>query len=243
MKYLVQTNNITEEKNKDLDYNRVILNTENKQIYVISKPTYHLVDLGLPSGTLWMDRNIGAKEITDSGLYFAWGETQGYTADEVGVKKQFTWYDYKFGEYEKLSKYNGTDGLIELELSDDAAYKYTNGKCKMPTKELIEELLDSTNAEYTSINQVNGYLLHSTVNSNTIFLPCSGYVKDSEVANCNIVGRMLCNKISFFSSGEINTYYNSFLQFTESEITMSDLYYYNVGRCCGQSVRGVMIKQ
>ena len=27
------------------------------------------VDLGLPSGTLWCDRNVGANEISDYGLY------------------------------------------------------------------------------------------------------------------------------------------------------------------------------
>ena len=32
-----------------------------------------LIDLGLPSGTLWADRNIGAKSPTDAGLYFQWG--------------------------------------------------------------------------------------------------------------------------------------------------------------------------
>ena len=34
------------------------------------------VDLGLPSGTLWADRNVGANAVTDFGDYFAWGETQ-----------------------------------------------------------------------------------------------------------------------------------------------------------------------
>ena len=36
---------------------------------------YNAVDLGLPSGTLWADRNIGADFPEDSGDYFAWGET------------------------------------------------------------------------------------------------------------------------------------------------------------------------
>lgn len=48
---------------------------------------YELVDLGLPSGTLWMDRNISASSPEDAVLYFAWGETQGYTTDEVGKAK------------------------------------------------------------------------------------------------------------------------------------------------------------
>lgn len=38
------------------------------------------VDLGLPSGTLWATMNVGANSPTDYGLYFAWGETQGYTS-------------------------------------------------------------------------------------------------------------------------------------------------------------------
>ena len=36
------------------------------------------VDLGLPSGKLWSDRNIGALSAESAGLYFAWGETEGY---------------------------------------------------------------------------------------------------------------------------------------------------------------------
>jgi hypothetical protein len=36
--------------------------------------------LGLPSGTLWAKMNVGASTETDTGLYFAWGETQGYAA-------------------------------------------------------------------------------------------------------------------------------------------------------------------
>ena len=41
------------------------------------------VDLGLPSGTKWAKMNVGASSETDAGLYFAWGETQGYTASQV----------------------------------------------------------------------------------------------------------------------------------------------------------------
>ena len=39
---------------------------------------YNMVDLGLPSGLLWADRNVGASSPEDVGLYFAWGETVGY---------------------------------------------------------------------------------------------------------------------------------------------------------------------
>ena len=41
------------------------------------------VDLGLPSGLLWADRNVGAESPEDPGLYFQWGDTVGYTAEQV----------------------------------------------------------------------------------------------------------------------------------------------------------------
>ena len=36
------------------------------------------IDLGLPSGLLWADRNIGAENPEGAGLYFQWGDTVGY---------------------------------------------------------------------------------------------------------------------------------------------------------------------
>ena len=47
------------------------------------------VDLGLPSGLLWAKKNLGAATEEDAGLYFQWGDTQGYTAEQVGVDKEF----------------------------------------------------------------------------------------------------------------------------------------------------------
>ena len=41
------------------------------------------VDLGLPSGTLWAAGNIGAELPWETGKYFAWGETTGYTGEQV----------------------------------------------------------------------------------------------------------------------------------------------------------------
>ena len=53
---------------KDVHYNHE--DPTNKHAYV---------NLELPSGTLWATMNVGANSETDYGLYFAWGETQGYT--------------------------------------------------------------------------------------------------------------------------------------------------------------------
>ena len=39
------------------------------------------IDLGLPSGTLWADRNLGAEKPEDYGDYFRFGETIPFTED------------------------------------------------------------------------------------------------------------------------------------------------------------------
>jgi hypothetical protein len=52
----------------------------------ISNCTYNMVDLGLPSGLKWADRNVGATSPEHYGSYFQWGDTDAYTydgADEV----------------------------------------------------------------------------------------------------------------------------------------------------------------
>ena len=59
---------------------------------IFVKWTYDYVDLGLPSGTLWATKNVGATNETDYGLYFQWGDTQGYTSEQVGVDKQWERY-------------------------------------------------------------------------------------------------------------------------------------------------------
>ena len=100
-----------------------------------AEATYEYVDLGLPSGTLWAKMNVGANSETDPGLYFAWGETEGYTAEQVGVDKQFTWADYKFnpsGDGETFTKYTSSDETLEL--IDDAAAVNMGGKWHMPNE-------------------------------------------------------------------------------------------------------------
>lgn len=50
----------------------------------ISNCTYNMVDLGLPSGLKWADRNVGATSPEHYGSYFQWGDTNAYTFDGAG---------------------------------------------------------------------------------------------------------------------------------------------------------------
>lgn len=111
---------------------------------------HEYVDLGLPSGILWAKCNVGANSETDYGLYFAWGETQGYTASQVSGSatphKDFSWSDYALTEDggSTMSKYNATDNKTHLELTDDAVAANMDGDWHMPTKEQCIELFKET---------------------------------------------------------------------------------------------------
>ena len=126
------------------------------------------VDFGLPSGTLWSTKNIGATngDTKESwyGDYYAWGETE--------LKTQYDWSNYKYanGESTTLTKYcnnstygnNGfTDTLTQLVPEDDIV-TMTNSAWKMPTKKDFEELIARTTnswvTDYNGISGLNGRL-------------------------------------------------------------------------------------
>ena len=130
------------------DYNLVEKVGEDTNIF--SPSLYKAIDLGLPSRTLWADRNIGAATPEDGGLYFQWGDTQGYTAEQVGNGeglKTFDWDDYKFsidGSSSNFSKYNASDSKMVLDPEDDAARVLMVGNWRMPTMENYKELCLNT---------------------------------------------------------------------------------------------------
>ncbi len=140
-----------------------------------------MVDLGLPSGTLWADRNVGADKPEAYGDYFAWGE--------VAPKSEYEWSTYKYGEeWNKLTKYctesewgkdGFTDDLTELEPQDDAAQVNWGGNWRMPSLEQIEELYNNTDNTWVSNFEGTGVSGRKFTNkkdsSKFIFLPATGY--------------------------------------------------------------------
>ena len=112
--------------------------------------TYEYVDLGLPSNLKWAKCNIGAANEEEAGLYFQWGDTQGYTAEQVGDGeglKIFSWLNYKFsidGSSFNFSKYNASDSKTVLDPEDDAAHVNMGGNWRMPTFEEYKELCLNT---------------------------------------------------------------------------------------------------
>ena len=158
----------------------------------VYKPkTMEMVDLGLPSGNKWAKCNLGANSEEERGLYYQWGDTKGWTKEQIGVDKVFDWANYKWsidGSSSNLSKYNSSDNKTVLDLEDDAVYVALGGNWKMPTYEDWQELYNNTERQWTQVNGVNGYKCTAS-NGNYIFLPaagsCSGSSLNYEGSNSN----------------------------------------------------------
>ena len=146
------------------------------------------IDLGLPSGTLWANMNVGATTAEGAGLYFAWGETTGY-GNNPSDGRLFDWDAYKYGSetYPEIFKYctdsqiGTVDNKTQLELADDAARANWKGDWRMPTRDEFQELLDNTTQERTTLNGVSGIKLTSKKNGNSIFFPAIGYRLRDEI--------------------------------------------------------------
>ena len=195
------------------------------------------MDLGLPSGTKWANMNVGAEQPEDYGLFFAWGETTGYGSD-TSDGRSFYWTSYKWcnGSENTLTKYctdnsYGTvDNKTVLDLEDDAAYVNWGSDWRMPTFTEIQELLNNTTSEWTTVNGVKGRKFTSKTNGNSIFLPAAGYRDGSSLYNQTSYG--------YYWSSSLNEslpYYARYLRFNSENAY--PYYYY---RYIGFTVRPVL---
>ena len=146
---------------------------------IVNNNGFEYVDLGLPSRTLWAMMNIGASKPSDPGLYFQWGDTKGYTADQIeyknGKDKQFTWKDYKWnpsGDEKTYTKYTNPGDKLKSE--DDAAHINIGEDWHIPTPEQIQELFANTISSWETLDGMNGRLFISKKNAKSIFIPASG---------------------------------------------------------------------
>jgi len=189
------------------------------------------VDLGLPSGLKWASFNLGATSAEGVGNFFAWGE--------VLPKNYYYWDNYKWGTYTALTKYNSdeslgiVDNLRELELSDDAAHTMLGGAWRMPTHDEQRELRSYCTWTVTTVNGIDGYLVSSKSNSNSIFLPITG-TASKNVINDTGEGYYWSSSLTTFSTDLSAAWFRLYLPGLSS--THSD---YGSGRCNGLVIRPV----
>lgn len=120
------------------------------------EPLY--IDLGLPSGTLWATKNVGANSVTDYGNYYQYGKG----ADDYSITS---------GQ----SNYTGTEN--PLSLSKDTARQSWGDSWHTPTRDQMNELTANTKYSFVTINGVNGGKFTSKIEGYTdryIFLPAAG---------------------------------------------------------------------
>lgn len=187
------------------------------------------VDLGLPSGTLWANCNVGADTCWGIGDYFAWGET----AD----KEYYSWSNYKYmepgdfdylsdpemkKEYLQINKYQIPDrnygiwydvkfigdGKKILDSIDDAASTQWGGDWCMPTADDFQELIDNCAMEWIYNYDSTGVdVLVFIGNGDTIFFPHMSHCYDSGMDFCCYWSRVLYRTerawcFSFASAGD-----------------------------------------
>ena len=189
----------------------------------------------LPSGTLWATCNVGASKPSESGLYFQWGDTQGYTTGQIGSgsgKKKFAsdWSDYKWYSGGNFTKYIATGATLNLE--DDAANANMGGDWQIPSSKQIDELIRNTINIWTTQDGVNGRLFTSKKNpSKSIFIPAPGNAWDGSFKE---IGRYCGIWSSMLSTSNVDNG-QSFYFYNDVGPGM-----FNYGRFNGRSVRGVI---
>ena len=211
----------------DWDINPIVNLVDNASDNLAPPVPDGAVDLGL--SVYWATKNVGASSETDYGDLYAWGETT--------TKSDYSWSTYAHGTSgSNLTKYNSSDGITTLEMSDDAARQHASwgGNWRMPTKAEFDELLSGTDNEWATISGVNGKkFMKKSDHDVYIFLPAAGFRSDTSLNGQGIAG--------FYWSSSVYTgnpvYAWCMICGSESAIMSSDYV-----RIFGYSVRAVQDK-
>ncbi len=189
---------------------------------------HHYVDLGL--SVLWATCNVGANSPEGYGDYYAWGETD---TKDTYTSENYKWFDTnkktRLGEY-LLTKYNAdsyygrVDNKSKLDAIDDVATVKWGNQWRIPTYVEWNELRKRCSWVWVMRGDVQGYIVTSKVNSNSIFLPAAG-----EGGHLSCVGHYWASTISY--AGCANS-----IDFDDKS---KQLDYYAGWRQCGYSIRPV----
>lgn len=219
--------------------NYTIVEVPDKNNPITHANGYEFVDLGLPSGTLWATKNIGANTPTEPGLYFPWASTTGYK-NATEHKFDFNEGNTPYIDSAKIYKYQAKDDTntgvhdnkLELDIEDDAAAFNMGGGWRIPSTDQFAELSKNTDKSWTSIDGVNGYKLTSKKNSDLfIFIPAAGFCYESSLTSVGLDGVVWSRSLRLDDSRQAHELYFNSEHFNPSNY---------IGRYYGFSVRGVL---
>ena len=204
------------------------------------------VDLGLPSGTLWADRHVGAAAPEGLGGYYAFGET--------AEKATYTWSAYMCGESECGTSADPlfADGMLQVGeqwgvktysgsiagTKYDVATQLWDDSWVMPTYEQYQELFENCTVEWVYINNVACKEFKGP-NGNTVIFPVrGGYKVDLETkfnTDYSFSSYLWIDKFYHYSGGEA-----SYANITNTSQILES--YSHKSRNCGLQVRPVKKK-
>ena len=196
---------------------------------------HEYVDLGLPSGVKWAVCNVGASKPEEYGGYYAWGEIE---EKDKYIDDNYKWYTKSYASNTGDStyfpnKYNFSHGIKDrksvLDEEDDVAHVNWGGNWRMPTPEEMQELIDFCSGSRMTLNGVNGVLLTSRSNGNSIFIPYAGRYNGSD--------RKYVETDCYLWSNEVNT--SSCMSASSLVFGQAPVHFYDYSRSLGLSVRPV----
>ena len=188
------------------------------------------VDLGLESGTLWADCNVGATHPEGYGSYFAWGETT--------EKTSYYWagyFDSVNGSSTDFQRYKRGGETCCIGTDDDAATVNWGCNWQMPTLEQFQELKMQCTWYSVTQNGVSGMKVVGP-NGNHIFLPKSGSMSGNTL--------LYQGKYFYYWTGDLYCMYdeyasNSLASYMDASFNNA-FQYYGISRCNGYPIRPVV---
>ena len=131
------------------------------------------VDLGLPSGTLWANKNVGASSESDNGILFIWGDITGKKIDadkDATYTKvtDITSFDELFNNFTSWSDHNGNlcDTTLVTQTSRTKLVD-TSGMSDRKRKEAILEFLKAKLDDAKSSAKGDGFLEATLINDDS----------------------------------------------------------------------------
>jgi len=199
---------------------------------------HEYVDLGL--SVKWATMNINASSPEEYGDYYAWGETT--------AKSVYNWSTYSFcsGSQTTLNKYNNSssngyvDNKTTLDTADDVARQKWGGMWRIPTYNELDELCSQCTWSLKTQNGIFGYSVTSKKNGQSIFLPASGWYRDSSNSIEGSDGYYWSSSLN--SSYPLNAYCLMFLDGWDGAFIVGGPFsdkLENQNRCNGMCIRAV----
>ena len=159
--------------NKD-DFDALIESKVTLNKLIFGKVTTNdYVDLGLPSGTIWAVKNLGATKVEEDGNRYMWGDPT-IRNDKADFTTTNCIYDTTIEKVPSCLGY-GYKGNVTtyMEKYLDPAYNTYNGAWHTPTKEQFDELIQAYHdAEIAYINGVKVIKLNF-IDAKYICFPCT----------------------------------------------------------------------